>query len=243
MSTSNEKQEEQKVKRYSSLGQIVREGDLEALHFYIDKFKQNNDFDALLSQRENHIFSQMDELLWHASEFKDNEKALDVVEALVSYGANPNMKDKSGITLFMKAAEDNNVALMDLLVNKFNINLNEEDYGFHDVAYHITQKDSVEALEFIVKLGYDVDKQDIYGRTVLHLAAGVPAEKCVDKLIEINANPLIKDKGTEHAIASQYVPNGDDWDELFEKLESYAMDYQKKLEAVNDIVAAEKFKM
>lgn len=219
----------QTVKAYSSLGQAIANDDAYSLKYYLEETKKADGIKDYLIVEEHKPFCVLDELLWHCVKFEENKNIVEIVNILVDYGANLNCKDLGGTTFAMNCAYANNVKLLNLLFEKNLINLDEEDYGFHDIAYYAVQQDGVEVLGRLMDMGYNPEKQDLLGRTVFHFAAGIPAEKCIDLLIERKVNPTIKDYSNENAFPSQIIPSGEDFDDLYEKIEQYTLDWENGL--------------
>lgn len=207
------------MSKYKTVGEMIKAGDYEALKNNLES--RNEKQLAALEEIGNSGLRDIDALLFYAMDYK-NDRMMDVLELLVSYGADPKVEGANQITLLMKAATANNVAAINFLVTQPDINLNARDAGgFLSAAHYAVTSNSVDAFNKLVEAGVDPHYIDpISGKTYLHYAAYECNAEMVDALIALKVDPTIED-AVDTALASEMVQDTEEFIPLFEKLEEY----------------------
>lgn len=175
-----------------------------------------------------------------------HEGALELIQILLDNGANPNAVFNNGMTPFMKACElSKNDIVKQYLANESNpARINQGDGKGNMPLFYATMAEATDVMETLVNEYKDnVDHRSIltYQQTVFHYACGHAKEKSIDKLIELKANPLLRD--TYEQLPAQLIPEFDEdlhdikdftqeeidkWDNLFKKMEIYTKNYKNK---------------
>jgi uncharacterized protein len=154
---------------------------------------------------------------------KDNMTELDLINALLAHGANPNARltkkiplrgqpsfdgrwaNMIGATPFWRAAQSDDVTVMKLLVEKgADPLLATNDHttplmvaagvGWSDGQSHGSQADAPEALKLCLQWGGDVNAVNDIGYTALHGAAFRGANEVVKLLVEKGARMDVKNQ-------------------------------------------------
>ena len=216
--------EKMERKSYGGLGAMVKAGDYDALKDWLEENK-NGKLKDFLEVRQGYALCEMDILLCAAPQYHENEKSREVVQLLLDYGSNPNCSDKNGITPLMFAASANDVETMKVLIAA-GAEIDKGDGASNRILYHAAMGEAEDAIAFIVNdLGVDINKPNPFStETVLHNACYAAKEKSVYKLMELGVDPTIETEDGE--LAGQFIPDGDDWNELFEKMQTYYDEYK-----------------
>ncbi len=207
------------MSKYKSVGEMIKAGDYEALKNNLES--RNDKQLAALEEIGNSGLRDIDALLFYAMDYKA-DRMMDVLELLVTYGANPNVIGANQITVLMKASAANNVAAIDFLTSQPNINLNARDAGgFLSAAHYAVQNNAVEAFNKLVEAGVDPHYVDpISGKNYLHYAAYECHAEMVDALIALNVDPTLED-AVDNALPSEMVQEGEEFAPIFDKIEEY----------------------
>ncbi|NCQ50346.1 hypothetical protein GW796_00310 [archaeon] len=202
------------TKEYKSLGAMLKAGDFEILIKDLTEMKSSGELKKLSKTTEQSPISEFDDLLFFFPEYsvvatKDENgerkltkelipRALELLEFLLENGANPNAYMKNGVNTYLKSCEVPNVAILDYLINNpFNkVNLSHTDGMGNTGLLYATMSESIDVIDYLVnKCNFNVNEKNILSnnQTVLHYACGNGKEASFDKLIELNANPSMKD--------------------------------------------------
>jgi hypothetical protein len=121
-----------------------------------------------------------------------------IVEILLEYHADANMKRKDGRTALIVAVQKDNVDVLNTLVAK-NVDLDATDVFGWTALHHaaFTGNEIIAAL--LLKNGANVDARGQHGRTALHCAAGGGKEKVARILLANKASIRHKDKDGQTA--------------------------------------------
>ncbi len=147
---------------------------------------------------------------------------LELVEALLAYGANPNARlaktppqfgyasprfrvSITGATPFLLAAMDGNASVMHALVNAGADPLLPTEQnttplmvaaglGRVPAESHVTEDESLEAVHLALQLGSEVNKTNNAGRTALHGASHIRSDALVQLLVDQGATVNTKDE-------------------------------------------------
>ncbi len=148
---------------------------------------------------------------------------LELVEALLAHGANPNARiagKPAGATPFLLAAVTYDVSAMralsaggadPLLASKTNATPLMMAAGLgrrEDRTEEEEEKRSLEAVKLAVELGADVNATDEIGQTALHAAAYTGSDAIIQFLADHGANVNVQDKygQTPLSIAEVFIP-------------------------------------
>mgnify|MGYP002074778072 CR=1 FL=1 len=126
----------------------------------------------------------------------------------------------------MQAMVDNNVPAAKAFV-KYGAKTDLMDGGMQHAGYHAIMHNSYEALEYHLSINpAQVDAVDFDGLSLLHWAAREGDAKAVDILIKYHANPTLQTRDDDDPyVAHQAVPEGAEFEALYEKMRKYYQDY------------------
>lgn len=164
---------------------------------------------------------------------KENEQKK-IIDILLENGANPNIQDDNGQTLLMYAARSNNLSSFTSLLDNHNVDHTIKHQGLEDVADVAVKSGAVEVFEEILNRGLvDINRTNFMtNETFLHLACKrikeVDAELMVEFLINKNIDPTVENY--EGVLAVEFVPELDDYNEIFEKLENHREKFKKDVD-------------
>lgn len=203
--------------KYKSVAQMVKAGDYEAMKGYFDA---NPDKVKEYAQPGD-TARTIDVLLMTAAQHK-SERQVDIFELLIANGADINAVDKNGTTLLMMAASNNDTALIKTLLEVPNINVRQMDENFTMATHHAISADAVEAFQVLYETQkFDINelKDILSGMTYLHWAAKDCNQKVCQMLIDYGIDATVED--AEGILASEYVPEKPEYEELFDKIEAH----------------------
>jgi len=133
--------------------------------------------------------------LMNTSHFRktDYKKNYEMIEYLISLGADVNAASNNGTTAFLGAAISGRVDVARILLqNGAKPDARTTDYG--DTAiYRAVERDHYGFLEFLLSLGVDIDVQDDFGVTPLMKAAGNGSINSVKMLVAKGADLNLQD--------------------------------------------------
>lgn len=205
---------EKKAKNYKSLGQMLKNGDFEALLNDLQEMQKTDDFKNFIKTTEKNPISEFDDLLFYFPQYSCKPKedvegnitytnelqprALEFLEFCLKNGANPNAYMRNGENAFLKACEINNIQILDNLINNpyVNINIKHGDGMGNNALFYATMAEATDVIEYLVKkCDFDVNHKNFLSNneTCLHYACGHGKEKSFDKLLELGASPVITD--------------------------------------------------
>jgi len=159
----------------------VRRGEIAAVRYFVD---QKHDLNILtLNGLESPLHIAV----------KINHKQ--IVEVLLTAGANPNLPNSKGRTPLHVAAECGAIELIKLLLAHGG-NLNATDELNLTPLHLCATKSSPDCLDYLLDKGANINAKDNGSRTALHLAIleGQTANKCVFRLVERGADMNAKDE-------------------------------------------------
>ena len=247
--------EKPKAKQYKSLGAMIKDGAFDVFIKDFPEMQKSGDLKDLFKGE----VTKFDELLFQTVKYlivkevqKDpvtqeeksvdtgilKENALEALQLMLDSGANPNAYMKNGETTVLKLCEINNIEPLKLVINhkKNPGNIKHEDGIGNDALFYATMAESMVCIDFLVKeLGFDVNRKNFLAKdqTALHYACGNLKESSVDKLLELGANPLLKDmygfKPVDTLTPAYDEEVREEFSEVPEELPKYDMLYQKML--------------
>lgn len=202
-------------KDYSSLGQMVKASDAEALSDYIDTAKAQgiwgDDHDENATQ-----------LLWHAASLG----AVDVARVLLSKtDADIKVVNASGFSCLLAAASGDHPAMIEFLIKERGFPM-EDSAGNGMTALMVAASGgALKAIDKLVELGVDINNVDLQGRTALHWAAEANQTDAGKLLIEKGIDPTIEEL-IDGAVASEYVDEEND--ALYDMIEDYRASFASR---------------
>jgi len=258
----------QNKKHYKSLGQMLKAGDFESLLDDLQAMKKSGELKNFSKTTSQNPISEFDDLLFFFPQYavktiknKDGTiektgelypKAMDFLKFCLENGANPNAYMKNGENTYLKACEINNTEILDYLINNpYNpIDLTHADGMGNTGLFYATMAEAIDILDYLVKkCNFNVNEKNFLSnnQTVLHYACGHGKEKSFDKLIELGANPTLKDNygfepvdmilpAYDEEVREEYANNPEElifWDRFYQKVkyvtEKYRAENKPKL--------------
>ncbi|MCA9507576.1 MAG: ankyrin repeat domain-containing protein [Myxococcales bacterium] len=154
---------------------------------------------AIGTQIQNKYVRDLGELIQH-------ENILDVIKGLIKWGADTNVKDKTGLTPLMKAALAGNIEIVQLLIGSGALLDEKDNFGnsalsliiktqindemnSNSVRDTLSPKKAYEMIEFLLMSRADVDNLDAEEATPLMFATLTKNADIVQLLLKFN--PLI----------------------------------------------------
>lgn len=207
----------QPSKEYKSLGQMLKAGDFDALLDDLHKMKNSGELKNFNKKNSQKPISEFDDLLFYFPQYavkytevvENDEKkmvmtselqprAMEFLKFCLENGANPNAYMKNGENTYLKSCEIPNTEVLDYLINNpyTKADLAHTDGMGNTGLFYATMAESTQVMEYLVKTcGINVNDKNFLSNdeTVLHYACGHAKEKSIDKLMELGANPTIKD--------------------------------------------------
>ena len=128
---------------------------------------------------------------------------LNVVELLLNRGANINKIDKIGYTSLYYAVDFKNLDMVELLLKygaKISFKPNPSITPIHYIAIHKNGDVGVKLLNVFIKYSVNINEQDIYNDTPLHIATMTNNYKIAETLIKNGASFDIKNNDGKTAL-------------------------------------------
>lgn len=254
------------VKHYKSLGQMLKAGDFETLNNDLIKMKEAGELKDLQKTTSSNPISEFDDLLFffpqYAVKKEKNEKgeeiqgtellpgAMDFLKFALSNGANPNAYMKNGENTFLKSCELQNTEILNYLIkNDFcPANVNHQDGMCNDALFYATMAQATNALEYLVReVGMDINRKNFLdnNRSALFYACGYGLEKSIDKLLELGADPTLKDMynyqpyemmlpAYDEEAREEFAEEPEElamWDNLYQKMIKITQEHAQKKKA------------
>lgn len=119
-----------------------------------------------------------------------DEGNVDCINLLLAKGADAKLKNHRGFTALHLAARTSSLECVESLLSNGNANPNAEDFDKRTPLHAAVGKldSSIQIIETLIMWGGNVNHQDIFGFTALHLAAQDGQSQCVDMLIFYGAD-------------------------------------------------------
>jgi ankyrin repeat protein len=119
---------------------------------------------------------------------------MEIVKALLKGGANVNERDKLGFTAMLRALQNKQEEVADVLLSQQNIDLNAQGSNGVTVLMSYVARDREDIVQNLLARKADVNLQDADGDTALHLAAQRGHVKILNMLLDRGANPNAQNK-------------------------------------------------
>jgi hypothetical protein len=211
---------QKKYEDYKSTGQMLKASDFDALIQDFAVMKEKGQFKAFTERTTKKPISELDDLLFNLPQYavkyekvpvegeEDETKkvmtgelhprVMEFLKLCLQDGANPNARMKNGENAYLKACEINNTEILEYLINNpyTPADLTHSDGMGNNGLFFATMAESEPVLEYLVKnKNFDINEKNFFSddQTVFHYACGHGKEKSIDKLIELGANPTLKD--------------------------------------------------
>lgn len=244
-------------KKYKSAGAALTKQDFKAFIDYLKEAEMSGDMkdfqlmpDGLPSELDKLLFALPNYILKKNEEDEKTtelcEYGKEAIDTLLYYGADPNANFKNSITPFMKACEVNNAVLIKKLIDNpiKPANIALADGQGNRPFFYATMAEATNVMDHLAKdCQVNINFQYILSQqqTVFHYACGHAKEKSIDKLIELGANPCMRDNYEN--LPAELIPTYDEdiheegeisdedielWDKLFEKMQVYTKTFEQK---------------
>ena len=134
-------------------------------------------------------------LAWAMWEMEKINKDLakDILEVLIAYGANVNLKHRDGYTLLHWAIYKGNTDLLEVLIAQ-GADVNAKNKDSSTPLHMAASRGDKDLLEVLITHGADVNVKDKDGFTPLHVAASRGDKNLLEVLIAHGADVNVKDK-------------------------------------------------
>lgn len=119
---------------------------------------------------------------------------MDIVKTLLKGGASVNERDKLGFTALLRALQNKQDEVADVLRSQQSIDLDVQGSNGVTVLMNYVAQDREAIVQNLLARKADVNLQDADGDTALHLAAQRGNVKILDMLLARGANPNAKNK-------------------------------------------------
>ncbi|KAM3518176.1 hypothetical protein MY4038_010161 [Beauveria bassiana] len=123
-----------------------------------------------------------------------------VSQALLHAGADPRIPDHEGISPLLYAIKRSDVAGTRLLISHGADVTKREVYGGTALHAACVDYDNPELIELLVSANVDVNAMDFDGDTALHYTAWGSFHKSTAKLLELNADPYVRNVAGDNVI-------------------------------------------
>lgn len=218
-------------RNYTSLGQMVKDGDSDALAEHLSK----KDLKDLSYDDKENYKKVINQLLYHAVS-RDNPK---VVKVLMDNKADVDFSDMGGTNCIHVAAAELLIDNLKVMKEYEGVNFATEDLGGYGVLEYVCAKYEEDkeqpekdklfgVLHYLISNGVDVNHTDLSGKTVLFYAVDKGLDGLVDFLIDNGIDPTIKDS-IHKSLACEFA--SEERNDLYEVVEKYTTEYELKVKA------------
>ncbi|KAL8805675.1 MAG: hypothetical protein Q9182_001819 [Xanthomendoza sp. 2 TL-2023] len=118
----------------------------------------------------------------------------EIVEQLLSAGANSSIKDHNGGTALLRAVDNGNTAAVKIMLEHSNMNISQVDKSDRTLLHGAAMTGRAEIAKLLMIKGLDPNVQDINRRTPLHEASRTGEAEIVRLLLAMGANRTIRDQ-------------------------------------------------
>jgi ankyrin repeat protein len=119
---------------------------------------------------------------------------MEIVKALLKGGAGVNERDKAGFTAILRALQNKQDEIADLLLAQPNLDANVQGSTGLTILMSYVSRDREETVKELLARKVDVNLQDADGDTALHIASPRGNVKMIQMLLAAGANPNVKNK-------------------------------------------------
>ena len=116
---------------------------------------------------------------------------VNTTKLLLQHGADPNAKNKAGLTPLLKITQKDSInaeIVLELLNHGANPNVTDK-VGNTPLIEICSQSQNIDAISHLIKFGADVNSKCMYGVTALHSASYKTNAEVMSKLLENGAEP------------------------------------------------------
>lgn len=161
--------------------------------FWAAEYGENALIDMLVHHGADlgHVDHHGNGVLAYAVRLKQHETARHL---LAVHGVDPNAADREGVTSFMIAAKNNDIAMLDLLA-RFGADCHRVDNNCsHALHYAVKYQQLAAARHLLERYGIDPNVEDRHGRTPILIAAQKGDKMMIDILECFGGNPYHVDR-------------------------------------------------
>jgi ankyrin repeat protein len=119
---------------------------------------------------------------------------IEIVKALLQGGTGVNERDRAGFTALLRALQNKQDEVADVLLAQQNLDLNVQGSTGVTALMSYVGRDRVDVVQNLLTRKADVNLQDADGDTALHLAAPRGNVQLLEMLLAHGANPNAKNK-------------------------------------------------
>ena len=119
---------------------------------------------------------------------------VNTTKLLLQHGADPNAKNKAGLTPLLKMTQKDSInaeIVLELLNHGANPNVTDK-VGNTPLIEICSQSQNIDAISHLIQFGADVNSKCMYGVTALHSASYKTNAEVMSKLLENGAEPNAK---------------------------------------------------
>ncbi len=145
---------------------------------------------------------------------------LEIVEALLNFGAKVNAQDDNKRTALMNLDYETTPEIVSLLL-KYNASVSNIDSEGNNVLHFAAENEEPEIIRILINNGAELDAQNDEGQTPLMIAAYFENFETLRALIEAGAKLNIRDKEGETALSIAKSEKGEDIERIIEILIQY----------------------
>ena len=119
---------------------------------------------------------------------------MEIVSALLKGGAGINERDKAGFTAILRALQNKQDEVADVLFVQPNLDVNAQGSTGVTMLMSYVSRDREDIVNGLLARKADVNLQDAEGDTALHIASPRGNVKMIEMLLAAGANPNVKNK-------------------------------------------------
>lgn len=133
----------------------------------------------------------------------------EVLQVLLSLGADPNHQDNAGVSALMRASAKDQQACQKILLRQKGIDVNAQDNVGRSVLTYAVYAEDIAPVQALLSAKADVNTADLQGNTPLMSAIKAKNDRAAVLLIQHGANLTTVNQAGETAftLAQQFLPN------------------------------------